>query len=78
MGTIMLDSTVMLDRIKEVCHSPNAYKQETVQRLWSGYGEIARFNLGTDKGTCIAKEVNKDAVARHPRGWKMKTGVLFK
>jgi aminoglycoside phosphotransferase (APT) family kinase protein len=69
MDTFMQKDTKVLDRIKEVCRSPLAYKEHTVQSLWSGYGEIARFNLGPGKGSCIGKHVNKDAIASHPRGW---------
>lgn len=42
-------------------------KIETVQSLWSGYGEIARFGAGSQ--TCIVKMVSLQPTQRHPKGW---------
>jgi hypothetical protein len=49
-------------------------KVETVQYLWSGYGEIARYSAGRDINdvamqTCIAKVVSLQQQSAHPRGW---------
>jgi hypothetical protein len=47
-------------------------KTETVQSLWSGYGEIARYsyiNKDVQPQTCIVKVVNVEPQANHPRGW---------
>lgn len=44
-------------------------KIETVQTLWSGYGEIARYQLGDSDKTVIVKCVNPQSDIQHPRGW---------
>lgn len=47
-------------------------KSETVQNLWSGYGEIARYRLiyadGEDR-SIIIKHVQLPEQHAHPRGW---------
>ena len=56
-------------------------KRETVQSLWSGYGEIARYTTipnsdntsnsthNETRRTCVAKIVNPSHKDAHPRGW---------
>ncbi len=41
-----------------------------VQRLWSGYGSILRYELeGGDRSSVIVKQVTPPSAAQHPRGW---------
>lgn len=45
-------------------------KLETIQSLWSGYGEIARYGLsGSELETVIVKHIQLPEETRHPRGW---------
>jgi aminoglycoside phosphotransferase len=59
--------------------SVKVYKKETVQSLWSGYGEIARYayeplrNINTRSNapsSFIGKVVNVDQHGQQPRGWQ--------
>ena len=44
--------------------------QETIQTLWSGYGEIIRIELhGTSIDSVIVKLIDLQAAQEHPRGW---------
>jgi len=49
----------------------NAVKQlEVIQSLWSGYGQIARYQLeGADIPTVIVKHIQLNKAQNHPRGW---------
>lgn len=55
------------------CHS--VCRGETVQSLWSGYGEIVRFLLFDSQGepwsipSIIVKSIQAPAQLSHPRGW---------
>jgi hypothetical protein len=66
---LMSNSALVLSRVKMVLDAPHAYKIQTVQSLWSGYGEIARYSLGDNRPPCIVKHINFDVIASHPRGW---------
>lgn len=44
-------------------------KIETVQSLWSGYGELARYYLPKKNKTIIVKHIKPPNLVRHPRGW---------
>lgn len=47
----------------------NGYQiAETIQSLWSGYGQIVRLKNATGE-TLIAKHINPPSAANHPRGW---------
>lgn len=69
----MLNNEALLAKIKNLYQDPHAKKIETVQALWSGYGEIARYYLPSINSYCIAKHVNLTAntlaKAAHPRDW---------
>lgn len=46
------------------------FKMESIQSLWSGYGEIARYGLkGSEINSVIAKHVRLPTQSKHPRGW---------
>lgn len=43
---------------------------ENIQSLWSGYGEIERYQLiGADQATVVIKHVILPGIKEHPRGW---------
>ncbi len=43
---------------------------QTIQRLWSGYGSIVRYELiGASVPSVIVKHVSPPTVTDHPRGW---------
>ncbi len=45
-------------------------KVEVIQNLWSGYGEIVRYQIkGADVESVIVKHVKLPNSANHPRGW---------
>lgn len=46
------------------------YKIESIQSLWSGYGEIVRYGLkDSEFNTVVVKHVRLPDQAQHPRGW---------
>jgi len=52
---------------------------ETVQELWSGYGEIIRVTLVPNEcGTVIVKLVDPPDFEQHPRGWNTNASYLRK
>lgn len=60
-----------------------AEKVETVQQLWSGYGEIARYRLDYETDTSqptriIVKWISPPKQSNHPRGWDSQHGHLRK
>lgn len=59
----------MLDYVKTTFNEPKAEKIESVQTLWSGYGEIARYQLPNAHKSIIAKHIDLTGVKQHPRGW---------
>lgn len=63
----------LLDFVCQVTAASEVVAAGRVQSLWSGYGEIRRYQL---KGTgdpqlasVIVKDINPPASAKHPRGW---------
>jgi len=45
-------------------------KTDTIQSLWSGYGEISRYSLSSDASqSYVLKHVKLPDQANHPRGW---------
>lgn len=61
-----------------VLRSTNAsslIEKETIQELWSGYGEIKRVGLiGADIDSVIVKHVQLQSSNNHPRGWNTDIG----
>lgn len=56
--------------ILQATSAQSIYKIETIQSLWSGYGEIVRYGLGGSKHkTIIVKHVSLPDQSQHPRGW---------
>jgi len=57
----------------------DATKTESVQTLWSGYGEIFRIQLVPETlGTLIVKQVTPPTDNQHPRGWNTNLSNLRK
>ena len=57
----------------------DARKIESVQTLWSGYGEIFRVQLIPESlGTLIIKQVAPPTDTHHPRGWNTDRSNLRK
>ncbi|WP_026375858.1 phosphotransferase [Aestuariibacter salexigens] len=44
------------------------HKKETIQTLWSGYGEIARY-VDKQNASVVVKHVDVPQHIEHPRGW---------
>lgn len=59
-----------LDFILQKTGAKSATAEQSVQTLWSGYGEITRFALqGCDRNSLIVKHIAPPLNAHHPRGW---------
>jgi hypothetical protein len=53
-----------------VTKSDDCVKKEVIQSLWSGYGEIARYELtGASNKTIVVKHIAINESTKHPRGW---------
>ncbi|MFT4653074.1 MAG: aminoglycoside phosphotransferase [Kangiellaceae bacterium] len=73
----MIEKTGLKTALKQFFMGAAFDKVETVQSLWSGYGEIARYSIRrSSQGqstqntqTCIAKIVSLQSHGQHPRGW---------
>ena len=48
---------------------PDAFKIASIQMLWSGYGEIARYCVPSLNKSVIAKLVMPPEQSNHPKGW---------
>ena len=59
----------MLDWVQQATGSHDVRRGETIQSLWSGYGEIVRLHLNQDSESVILKHVNPPSEIHHPRGW---------
>ena len=65
-----LDPAELSAFVAEVTGARAISRTETVQRLWSGYGEIVRCHLdGGRHASVIVKHVRWPDQAEHPRGW---------
>jgi hypothetical protein len=47
----------------------NVVKMASIQTLWSGYGEIARYFVPSIDNSVIVKIVTPQLQSNHPRGW---------
>ena len=57
-------------RIIEATGATRCREIGMVQRLWSGYGRVLRYELeGTTRKSLIVKHISPPAAADHPRGW---------
>ncbi|WMJ74343.1 DUF1679 domain-containing protein [Cytophagaceae bacterium ABcell3] len=61
--------------IKKVTGADEIKKAEVVQKLWSDYGQILRFELkGSALSSIIVKQVLLHEPPNHPKGWKSTIG----
>jgi hypothetical protein len=60
--------------LREHFDDTQLHKQATLQRLWSDYGEIARYCSPRLAKTMIVKHVAPPAKVLHPRGWHSDIG----
>lgn len=63
----------MLEKIQDLLNDDQLTKTETVQSLWSGYGEIARYFSPRLNSYVIVKHINPPVESNHPRGWNTQT-----
>ncbi|MDO6558915.1 phosphotransferase [Paraglaciecola chathamensis] len=66
--------TQLLLAIRDHLDDPYASKHELLQRLWSEYGEIARYYSPKLGMSFIAKHVSPPNEVHHPRGWHSDVG----
>jgi len=72
-------SAVWKHLVTDNTQATDARKIESVQTLWSGYGEIFRVQLVPESlGTLIIKQVAPPTVSQHPRGWNTNRSELRK
>ncbi len=58
------------DFVRRVTAAAGAWRGESIQSLWSGYGEIVRYQLdGALTDSVIVKHVRFPSEFRHPQGW---------
>lgn len=65
----------LTDHILALTGAGGARRIETLQSLWSGYGEIVRYQLtGADHSSIIVKHIKTPQQHEHPRGWNTDIG----
>jgi len=68
-------SSVELRHIADALGLSQLEKTQTIQSLWSGYGELYRVACpGAQEKSHIVKSVHLPKVASHPRGWSGERG----
>ena len=56
--------------IKNHLRATQVVRSEQVQSLWSGYGEIVRYQVSdTNHNSVILKSIHWASIPTHPRGW---------
>lgn len=67
------------DEILQITGAASITAVESVQTLWSGYGEIRRYQLaGGNFPSVIVKHIQWPDQSNHPRGWNTETSHLRK
>ncbi|WP_166424192.1 phosphotransferase [Paraglaciecola sp. 20A4] len=66
--------TLVLQQIQRYCDDPQLYKVQTLQKLWSNYGEIARYYSPKCDKNIIVKHIKPPSKVNHPRGWHSDVG----
>lgn len=64
-----MKSDLPLPQVSKLCGCESVSFLETIQSLWSGYGEIARVQLHPGLTTAIVKHVNSPNNRQHKYGW---------
>lgn len=61
---------VFVETILQSIGAKEIEKLETIQTLWSGYGELNRYKTtGSDWETVVVKHIQFPKRKKHPRGW---------
>lgn len=69
-GLLMNASFDWKSAVLKATNAVDAHRQERIQSLWSGYGEIVRIRLvGSEINTVVLKSIELPEKTRHPRGW---------
>tara|TARA_R110001592_G_scaffold63525_1_gene194477 strand:+ start:2921 stop:3913 length:993 start_codon:yes stop_codon:yes gene_type:complete len=56
--------------IRQATQAKTIHKTEEIQSLWSGYGDISRYQLtGCERKSVVVKHVQLPDEVNHPRGW---------
>ncbi|WP_252730443.1 ecdysteroid 22-kinase family protein [Colwellia sp. E2M01] len=64
----------MLKAIQELLNDPHLTYTETLQALWSGYGQVSRYYSPKLESSVIVKSVTPPQQVNHPRGWHSDAG----
>lgn len=64
----------MINQLKTLLHDTKLTYTESLQPLWSGYGEIARYYSPRLTSSVIVKSVTPPQQVKHPRGWHSSVG----
>lgn len=64
-----MEQETLTRRIASLCGSESAQFVESIQSLWSGYGEIVRVGLQPQNKTVVAKFVFPPTQRSHKYGW---------
>lgn len=64
----------VLAQLQSHFSDPELLKLHKVQSLWSGYGEIARYNSPRLNHSFIVKHISPPQESVHPRGWNTQIG----
>jgi len=64
----------LLNTLQRLLEDPLLSYKESLQDLWSGYGEITRYYSPIRAATVIVKSVTPPQQVIHPRGWHSEVG----
>lgn len=62
------------EQLKTLLNDTSLQKVETIQSLWSGYGEVTRFYSPNQDRCYVVKMIKLQRVSTHPRGWNSDIG----
>ena len=65
---------LLLTSFQRLLNDPKLTRLELLQALWSGYGEISRFDHPKLNTSVIIKAVKPPQQVNHPRGWHSDVG----
>ncbi len=63
----------VLAQLKQYFEDTSLHKLQTVQSLWSGYGDVSRYVSPRLDTTFIVKHISPPKEQVHPRGWNTQT-----
>ena len=62
--------SLIVECVLEQTGASSARRAEVIQSLWSGYGEIVRYDLdGASYSSVVVKHIAPPDQSNHPRGW---------